>query len=715
MTINKFQSVSYPRLVIIAISILCCSIFFGWLHGQYLFVSRADAADEIPPPSPVTVTAASVPTSSGYVDFPHIGAYGQYRTSGWPLVGLPGSSNASPTDPLNESVMDGYARHQRVILQLTPGADARPDILTSLRERNPSISIFGYALGYQVFCPADGNGNVAYAANTYSGAVFRAVTGGITACNSSTDRFLWLQDGTKPDALNINVNIAHRVQNPDTSYTYDVAEAVAEAMYEYARPGRNWDGFQLDVFCSSIIWMESPGVLFDYARAGYCNNNSDLANRTAFDQGWQAGHLRLHQRLRELAIADGHPDFPIFGNCGGGPASTFSTMNGWMRENFPWLEGGTFNSNLFGWRTGYLHQDYLYRAPQENFLNTAPNQDGPDPLEPTSTYNPYSAGNIRRMRYGLGAATLGNGTSIFNIQSFVPSDGSWWNWWYDEYGVRTNVAQSDPSYGQSATGAQYLGWLGQPLTPAYSQLSDNFTAGSDLFSENLGFETEGGSPTTAANWTTSTDPSSNATVTRDTTTSAEGSASMKAVVGIGDPAGFGKVRLSNSTFFAVTANDEYSITFKAKASAKLPLHVTTHFGPAANLTIPIDTEWRQYQAVVKPDSTDNTVLFRFEFGLAAGTYWVDDVHVKAGASSVWRRDFDKGSVFVNPTGSVQTITLSDPMKKIAGTVNPALNDGSTVSSFSLAATSGGAGYGDAIFLLSIDATPPAPTTDLRAQ
>jgi hypothetical protein len=56
----------------------------------------------------------------------------------------------------------------------------------------------------------------------------------------------------------------------------------------------------------------------------------------------------------------------------------------------------------------------------------------------------------------------------------------------------------------------------------------------------------------------------------------------------------------------------------------------------------------------------------------------------AWSQGVWRRDFDNGIVLVNPKGNgPQTINLGGTFKKLTGTQDPTVNDGSTVTSVSL--------------------------------
>lgn len=666
-------------------------------------------------------SSVSIQSVNGVSDlpFPHMALYGGPNSSGWPMVGVLSNTRPDPGTPLNEDVMNAYARFPHVILPATPLSDSRPDILTSLRERNSAIRVHAYVMGSTTWCPSV-NGNIAYPPGVYYRDYYLAVTDGDPSCASTSDRFLWMQDGLKADVpphnMGINVNLAHRVQNPDNSYTYDVAEAIAETMYEYGRAGRNWDGIFIDVYCPGILWMETPGHLFDYARAGYNETtptypiaNENPANRTAFDTAWQEGHQRMASRLRELAIADGHADYPISGNCGQAPARLHSEMNGWMRENFPYQNGGNFYTNMLTWPWGSLHQDNNFRAPQYNYIFTAANWSG------GLTNNPgdeqYNSTNQRKMRFGLGSAALGNGWAAFHHSSGNPAEGYWFNWWYDEYGVNTAVPQSNVNWGKAMNGATYTGWLGQALTPAYQILATTYESTPDLLTANQGFETAGATPSQLPSWTTPAFAPTTATYERTTTTAGAESASAHVTVSaIHDPAIYWSTYMASGNF-QVSAGTSYGVSFKAKTSSVLP--VTLSIGNAIQ-TLSIDGEWRQYQAVLTPSNTVSNGTVGIHFGLATGEYWIDDVHVQAAPTSVWRRDFTRGIVLVNPTAISQTILLEKPYRKILGNANPTLNDGSQVSTVTIPGTNSLGGTGDALFLLNLDLAAPNSVTDLRA-
>ncbi len=627
------------------------------------------------------------------IPFPHPYVNGGMSGTGAPFVGIPGDANA-----LNPDVLDAYAQYPFVFANVTPGTDIRPDILTAMRQRNPKQIIFGYLNGTDIWCPQDSDGNNSYPAGSFYRDMWTTVSGG-ASCTSTSDRFLWFQDGQRTDAIGTNINLSHFVVNPDSSIRYDVAEDEAQVIYNHVVAPRLLDGEFIDVFCPNILWMETlgnPGRTFNYARAGY-------ASRAAFDAGWQAGFVRLTARLRELA----GPDFPIIGNCGQAPATIHSYLNGWDREDYPIQNGGSLYTNLLSWPWGYLHQDHNFLQPSFNIIYTIADT-------VNGTIDPYTASNQRKMRYGLGSTSLGDGWFLYgdNDNGTLTSSGSHYQWWNDEDGVITNVPQSDPTYGHAAKGAQYGGWLGFPRSQAYNMLATNFGTVSDLLTTNQGLETAGANPTVIPGWTSTTGSGFSAnTITRDTTTAGEGQASVRIDIMTGDPADGNQTMVATGDYSVVGAQT-YTVSFKAKATTSVPIKVNLGF--YGSQIVRADTSWRQYQAVITAPINENNAAVKFGFTLRTGTYWIDDVHVQLGQTGIWRRDFEKGIVLVNPTANALTVVLEKPFKKIVGTVNPSVNDGSLVSQVTIAGTGSGPtpGTGDALFLLDVDTTAPAMIDNL---
>lgn len=646
--------------------------------------------------------------------FPHLALYGGMNSSGWPFVGSTekvgtcannpaiacsvnsdcGDASITCNNPatrppdgtaLNSAVLDAYAKFPMGILNVTPLADGRTDIIPALRARSPNMLIFGYAVGHVTWCPQDGNGNISYPVGYYYRDYYLGVTGGDPSCSTTTNRMLWNQAGAQWGGS--NVNLAYREQQPDLSYRYRVAEDLADVMYNHTKPAKGFDGLFIDIFCPGVLWAETPSDLVDYARAGYGNDNGNPANRTAFDVGWRAGHERLSNRLRELAIADGHPDYPISANCGQSISSEFPVLNGWMRENYPYQNGGTFFSNMLTYPWGFLHQDYLFRPPQYNHIFTG--------AEPST--QPYSLYNQQKMRFGLGSTTLGNGYHAFEDTAAAPTSVDYEFWWFDEWGVNTTVPQYDANFGRAANGRQYAGWLGQPLGPAYNYLLPN--ANPELipaadFEQNI-------NQIHLVTYNTA-----QAIAERQVMATPSGAAALHIRV---DQLGIDNSSvLFNSDGFTTTNGTYYSLTFWAKATKSRGIGVVID---GASVSIPISAEWQRYQVPLKATATGNAV-FQIQVGHELGDLWFDKFQIQAGVGSVWRRDFDHGIVLVNPYNVPLVVPLEKKYKKILGTVNPTLNDGAVVQSVTLTPNVF-AGIGDAVFLLNYDGTAPAAVQDLR--
>ncbi|MBI4057499.1 MAG: carbohydrate binding domain-containing protein [Elusimicrobia bacterium] len=617
------------------------------------------------------------PVSDG-TPFPHTAMYGGMSSGGWPFVGDLSTNFASSTSTLNYQVINAYAKFPMIILPPTPLTDGRPDILAALRAANPQSKIWAYVLGHVTWCPYYPDVNYpSYPPNYYYRHYWEAVWSvgntGTPTCTPQGIGFLWLQDGTWPG----DVNLAYQ----DTPGHYAVAEALADVIYTDAYLSRAYDGIFFDIFCDY-----APYNNVDYARAGYGTDNSSSTNRDNFNAGWKAGHTALANRLRSRITADGNTTFPISGNCGQGSPSIYPIFNGWMRENFPYQNGGTWYANMYWDRGGYLHEEHAFRWPQYNFIFT-----GGEP--PT---DPYSSFNCQKMRFGLATATLGNGYHAFEETSAGYGPRIWYfDWWYDEYGV--------DSTGRASGLQQNNGYLGQPLTDDYQMVWNN--PSTDPIS-NPDFESN------TSSWVFIAAPPAIASLTRVTDTAARGNASIKIQV---DQRGTsnGSIYLSSQDTFPITINREYSMTFWAKAGERRKIEVGLGGTNNGSRTISLTPYWKQYQVVVKPtfsSGSNNRIVFTV--GQSTGPVWLDDIHVQQGVTSVYRRDFQNGIILVNPTETALAVNLEKPYRKILGTVSPEINDGSTVTSVNLAATSIFTGIGDALFLLdpdAVDTTPPQQT------
>lgn len=601
----------------------------------------------------------------------------------------------SPDNPLRTDVVAQFARFPLIVMPPTPSNDNRTELLSAIRTDNPGTHIMAYTI------PTAGDCAVHYSPDDESFwlhtwetiASIEPNPDPVDECDYTGPGRLWLQNGevaSSDDAsYGINVNFAYRTDHGDGTYSYPMSEALATMFFDdlYV-PGR-LDGVFLDVFCSGIQWINNGlSSKIDYARAGY-------ADAASFYSGWTAGTLAFTTKLRELIDANGGSDFPIVGNCGTAATTMQSITNGWMRENFPYQNGGTWYSNMYRWPTGgYLFDDASFRTPSINVIT----------MYNTQYWLPYSTTALRKERFTLGSAALGNGYAVMTDSHTWPDNSPMHEWWYDEYAV-------DLPTGQSTSDAMKTGWLGFPKGDAYQMITAPATP--DLIPAGT---FEGG----FNGWTTWADPATGSTFTWESGAGPDGNDAVRINVATASSDDWKATLASPTTAgstFTMSAGVEYSVTFWAKADHQRPLSVSIRQG--ANTTVsqdlPVTTEWKQYQVTFTDASTHTGQSISLNFAADVGGVWVTNIHVNQGVTSVYRRDFDNGIVLVNPGQQAQTVVLEKPYRKILGTVDPATNDGSTVTQVALPGAAGNNLVGEALFLIDYDYIAPGTITDLNTQ
>lgn len=595
------------------------------------------------------VAGASLPGAhaAGAGGYPRLGLYGGIRGSGYPYIR---DVDSNPrTDPLDLATCDSVARYDQVILDVSPITEYRRDVLSALRSRHPGIQLVAYVSAGYIWPAAQPDSTVHFPTR------YRRLI-------RKLDGFLYDRAGREYPAY--NVNYAKR----DAQGRYVVAESLAVLLNDaVVRPGI-WDGVFLDVFCNRVGWTQSPAESIDFKKAGY----NTLA---AFDAAYEAGTDVLAQRLRALIGSS----LLLVGNCAQG--TKYTLFNGWMRENFPNQNGGNWYENMFRNPGGYFVDEARFTPPRQNYIFT-----GAEPY-----YTPYTANNARKVRLGLGSASLGEGFGAFGFSTRDIGNTNYSGWWYDEYAV-------DLATGRSTDRLANTGWLGQPLGAATQMIW--LGTGPDA-SSNPDFETSVTSGWTFA-FTTVT-----ATLTRDTGTAASGTASARVHVN-SVPDHDWRVNLNTVGTIPITAGLTYSATFWAKASSNRALPVILGLqggGEVARRTVGLTSSWQRFQVALIP-AVGGSARLSFYLAAAAGDVWLDDAHLQAGATCVWRRDFQNGIVLVNPWTSALTVDLGRNFRRVAGLVDPAINDGLTGSQITI-------GGQDARFLIGDDMHPPASINDLH--
>jgi len=552
------------------------------------------------------------------------------------------------TGAVDAEVVGQFARYHEIVVDPSPITDHRPDLMAALRARNPGIRVLAYVPAQDIWWLAESADSLV----DYP-----------TRCNHlMRDLDAWLYDRAGA-VYDFGVNIAKR----DADGRFIVAEGLVDLWYDAIVRTGMWDGLFLDVYCDGIGWTQSPAESIDVVRAGY----PDWA---AFDAAWLAATDTIASRLRRLC----GPDVVLVGNCAVG--TKYAWFNGWMRENFPNQMGGTWYENMFRVVGGYFSDEAAFRSPTHNYIFTVQDDD-----------DPYSAANARKVRFGLASAALGEGFGVFGPSDRDPRTAPFHRWWYDEYAV-------DLATGAASASQAHTGWLGEATGGYYQMIwaGDGADAGT-----NPDFETS-----VADGWWFWAGAGAVATAIRDSTTSATGGCSARVGVTAAGTASW-HVTLASEGSTAMIAYRTYAATFWARATSPRRIVVAAAVTGTsyASRAVDIGTEWRQYQVVLAP-TVSCTAQLHFGLGLETGDIWLDDVHLRQGVSGVYRRDFVNGAVLVNPSSAALTVPLGTTFRRILGTVDPATNDGSSVTEVTVPAS-------DALFLIGTDSVAPAAPQDLR--
>jgi hypothetical protein len=584
--------------------------------------------------------AACAASTARAQNYPRLALYGEMKGNGYPLW--------DSTGTLVTPVIDAISRYDEVVIEASPISPYRPDAIAAIRARNPQISMLGYVAPSIFYFGMSPDSLVDVPTR-----LIRTVR--------NNNGFLYNKAGAYFGG--ININLAKR----DLLGHYTIAESLAVLWNQGIVQGGLWDGIFIDVYCDGIGWMESAGDSIDYARAGY-------PNAAAFETAWKAGTDTLADRLRQLA----GPTPVLVGNCATG--TKYTPFNGWMRENFPFQQGGTWYTNMFNDPGGYFGDEQHFRTPRHNYIFSA--VAGPS--------TPYDPTNTRKVRFGLASAAMGSGFHAFGPANRIAYPYAYHMWWYDEYSV-------DLTTGMATTDRAHTGWLGQPLAPYYQMIWPG--TGPDAVT-NAGFETD-----VTSGWSIFSTIGS--TVSQDATSPAVGAQSAHITV---PTAGTVPWATSFATTGSITVQplQVFSATFWARASQPRSIVVAaakTTSGEFTSVALNITTEWKQYQVAMNTSQTGPARL-AFYVGGEAGDVWLDDCHFQNGATTIYRRDFQNGVVLLNPSGSSLTLPLERSFRHISGIADPVVNDGSTTTQVTI-------GPSDALFLIGADQIPPSPITDLH--
>lgn len=401
----------------------------------------------------------------------------------------------------------------------------------------------------------------------------------------------------------------------------------------------DWDGVLVDV-CVPHYANAFRGKIWSFRTIADRQNPDAERDYAAFDDAWQAGieaYLAdVRSQVNGLVMTNGAP--PVY-----------SATNGTAFEGFPSATTTQlqWHSTVFGPTTdarGGSYLDWTAKAASPNL---------------TTVFSMGGRTDYRLMRFGLTTALMGDG--YYSHRSTDPDEPD--DRWYDEY---------------DNAGAG-LGYLGKPTGPAVSALPALGTA--DLLGGYGAFNSQ----SMLDAWTLY----------------AQQGALMSGAVE-GGTARISVVRSDGTIWgaqmyrsrIAVSAGKTYTMTFRARADRPLAIQAvlqqssSPHSVYAFSDELAVGTEWQTFEVPLTSWATDSSANVILNLGRGVGTIWLDDVRLQEGSRDVYRRDFEGGTALVNATERPVYVDLWGTYRKIRGTQDPAVNDGTLVADVIIPAKDG---------------------------
>jgi len=530
--------------------------------------------------------------------------------------------------------------------------------LQRLRQINPDIKLFFYVCAYCLESPPPGD-------------TWRQVNYDYAVANDMWWRN-WNQTVASDWPGSQMANITELCPaGPQGNWRQFMAGRVAELMDQFPE----LDGVFYDNYWKSISWEQGGTIQVDSdcspARnpAG-CNGLMD--SDATVDSLWNAALTALAQETRTrfdvLTARRGGRPLAVISNSS---TDYFPYLNGTLHEYFPTASSNPDPGNTYGynWNQEMLAQPGGYLvAPFRSTPYTVSvlNAD----WRGTWAAPSRSADFERHKRFTLASALMGDG--YYSLDAARDGHGSlWW----------------EPEFDHGGRGKGYLGY---PLGPMHRVGVPN---GPELV-------TNGSFATSLQSWDTlAWHCTGSATV--DPTVYNTAPASVKVTLSNLQQAD-GSFKLYQTV--NVQGGHGYTLAFWARASVaqNISLHLYGNSCPGirclSDQTLPLTAAWQRYEIPFVASGSDAAGLNLFV--TTPGTVWFDDITLREGDASVYRRDFENGIVLLNYTTSPQAVDLGGSFKHLSIAGSP-YYDGTTVTVETLAPS-------DGRILLSASAPVPTP-------
>lgn len=494
--------------------------------------------------------------------------------------------------------------------------------LQQLRALNPDIRIFFYVIAYTVELP------------TIQLPPWKQANHDYAAAND-----LWWYDKNLgigsdwPNTRMVNVT-QYGPAGPLGTWRTFFAAQVESLMVQ----NPDLDGIFLDNFWKQLSWQQQFRQLDSDCNPTHnplgCDGVADSNAR--LDSLWNAAlrDLAGDIRARFDVLQVGRPrPLVIWTN---NATDYFEHLNGAMVEYFPSGHsnvdygvpyGYNWNEEMLACSGGYLVAPFnpspeLFQVLNGDYIGTVW----------TPARNPEYE---RLKRFTLVSALLGNGYYSLDAGGASGHGNLWW----------------EPEYDHAGRGKGYLGQplgpmvrLLQPTGPEILQNAD-FAAGTTSW-PHYGFGAAGD-------------------VSTDSTTFAAAPPSLRVDVQSVAPGGQYKLWQGD---VPLVQNQAYTLRFWARADVPQQIAFEFYGETCPNLRcwntrrFCIDGSWRPFEMSFYSNATAVTGLNIFVE--TPGSVWLDDVSLRTGDTSVFRRDFDNGAVFLNYTATAQNVALGGTFWKL---------------------------------------------------
>jgi len=427
-----------------------------------------------------------------------------------------------------------------------------------------------------------------------------------------------------------------------------------------------WDGVLIDRADADASWLigNSTARSIDAEQTNHLNENYQ-----SFDMAWNEGLKEYEEHIRK-AIGKNKL---IVVNWG---MPNYSILNGNTFEGFPKDDGSSYQS---GWSQTVFGQTYFgsylewvkkAQRPNLTLIQTYQDDSYPDAFFQGEYENlcdkPGFQPNFQKMRFGLTTALLGDG--YFSYEMNTNGHASLCLMWFDEY---DNAGKG-------------RGYLGMPLKPA-TRVENSLKSPSLIPAGKLDNQED------FEQWVSWAEKGSLIEAVFDNLAT---SGKTSALLNINKTRGIDWEASFSYDPINIKKGEDYTLTFWAKADRERPLtifvqqsyepwDIILNFGK-----VKIGTTWAQFSFSMPAKISESNASLVFGLGEALGKVWLDEISLQEGSPEVYWREFTGGLVIVNATSQSRIITLPRQYRKIKGSQQPQVNDGSLVKEIRLAARDG---------------------------